>query len=446
MVGERTAVSRTWELASGARVTQVAAGPVQWKDGHGAWREFDLAIRSDTSGWSGSAGPTSVQLPAHFGSEADEPLRVSSRSGETLTMVLLGARTAKGTTDGTSVTYAGVRRDVDVRLRLIPEGLKEDVVLHSPGASRRLVYRLTLDAPGGRVATDRAGGVRIERGERLLFRIPPPLMADANGMRFQGDRFIVEQIDARTWTLTLEPDAAWLDAPARRWPVVVDPTIVADEFDSPATDNCDVLWIHSTSSSYAGFCHTYPFFETMRVGIDFSPSWRVVAFGLLRFDTLTFLPTDSVLSARLRLYRQSDFMVRQHTPIRVYGVNESWSAATMTPTMARTIMESSTFRDRSPLASFEDGPVGPMSTDVTELVQQWQRHAQTRGAQGRPNFGVQLVHADTWEPEYQPDAGCFYYYYTCDMTFIASSINPVPENRPVLEVTSMPAAPAAARS
>lgn len=71
LVDERTAESRTWEMLDGARVTQVASGPVQWKDGQGQWHDFDLAPTPAAGGWLTSNAGVDVRLPNHLdGGEA----------------------------------------------------------------------------------------------------------------------------------------------------------------------------------------------------------------------------------------------------------------------------------------------------------------------------------------------------------------------------------------
>lgn len=43
--GERTETTRAWRLKSGETVTQIAGGPVQWRDESGTWHSYDLDLR-----------------------------------------------------------------------------------------------------------------------------------------------------------------------------------------------------------------------------------------------------------------------------------------------------------------------------------------------------------------------------------------------------------------
>lgn len=437
LVGQRTAFSRTWEMPSGMRVSQVTAGPSQWRDKDGAWREYDLGLSGRPGGWSARPGKASIDLPGRLGESAAGAVRVDDGAGNSLTITLVGgAGVGLASTDGVA-SYADVLPGADVRLRAIPEGLKEDVVLHDGRSADDLVYRVTVGSEDLAIEPGAGGGLRVVSGDKAVFAIPAPTVVDAGGEPGPIGRYVLRKVDGRTWLITTVLDEKWLDDEDRVWPVVVDPTIVPDEFASPVGEDCELFQVYWTS--YGAFCGL---FEQIRVGITFTPAYPGVFYGLFRFDTLTAVQTDRIVSARLRLQRSSA-SVYIHSPIRVYPVRQQWSRASLVPDQVRSVMQNqSGFVDASSVGSFPDSPTGPITLDVTELAQDWQRHAETSGAQGRPNYGVELVHASNWEPEYQPEAGCFYAYDTCDMSIISSSTAPNPDQRPVLEVTSLPAAAA----
>lgn len=173
LAAERTPVSRTWELASGEHVTQIASAPVQWRDEHGDWHDFDLGLRQSQDGWHADAGPMAIDLPSVLDGSGDGAVRLGL-GGESLAMTLLGG-SASGSVTGEEATYRGALDGVDVRFRAIPEGLKEDVVLHGRDSARDLAYRLELGKAGATVSEGPQGGLRIERDGTLLFQIPAPV-------------------------------------------------------------------------------------------------------------------------------------------------------------------------------------------------------------------------------------------------------------------------------
>jgi hypothetical protein len=73
LVGLRTAESRTWEMPSGRRVTQVTTEPVQWRDDQGGWHDYDLSLRTKGGeGWEAHTGGVAIELPAALGRSGED--------------------------------------------------------------------------------------------------------------------------------------------------------------------------------------------------------------------------------------------------------------------------------------------------------------------------------------------------------------------------------------
>lgn len=141
------------------------------------------------------------------------------------------------------VTYPGVRPGVDLELTVVPDGVKDDIVLRSPAAADRFVFELDLEGltasinqAGDVVYTDAAGKVRAVT--------PHGFMADATwvpgtnqGARSEAVRYELSTV-AGTTSLTVVADRAWLDDPARQYPVRIDPTF----FQSTGREDDTYIW------------------------------------------------------------------------------------------------------------------------------------------------------------------------------------------------------------
>lgn len=436
-------------MPSGKNVTQIAAGPVQWKDASGAWRPFDFTLQANRHGWSGSVGAMKIRFPSRLGATSSDPVRIVGTQGDVLTMQPLSGTEATGTSSDGVLTYTSIQPGIDVQLRLTPRGVKEDVVLLHRDAPRSLAYRVNLDARDGTAVPDGRGGIRIARGDRTVFRIPPPVMFDANGVPFVGDSFAVRKVGVGSWHVMLNPNSEWLDATDRKWPVTIDPAIEEDPFTSPVSEYCRVYDYGSNLGySHGAFCGPSYFMYTGHEYLSREDGffWESLNASVLRFNTLSLVPTDRVQRATLRMYRLSGSRGYNSSPVRIYGIKEPWSAASFADwTQARRALYSDAFTDAVPIASFGPGSTGMISSDLTEIVTAWQRYSESRGQQGRPNYGVELWQADATEAEYQPEAGCGVYFNSCDLTSLAGSAQDEISWRPVLEVTSLPAAPAGSR-
>lgn len=434
LVGERTPESRTWEMPSGRRVTQISTERVQWRDGRGVWREYDLSLREAGRGWSASSGAVEIDLPGRLDRSEAGAVEVRDGAGNALSMTFLGGAGAGSVVDDVAV-YRGVSDGVDVRLRAVPEGVKEDVVLRDRGTSRELAYRLTVGSDALSIKADEAGGLLVMRGKEPVFAIPAPSLLDDAGEVGFGGRFEARHEGGRSWLVRAVLPERWLDAPKRAWPVVVDPSVL--RWEASASDDCDRATI-SSGTDLLGPYFTCNVSEWRLVGwVD--PTWTSgyqMSQWLLRFNTLTRVQTDAIDSATLRLYRGSN--ANGPGPIKVHRISSWWSASS--PAGSSDV-------DPVPSAEVPEGPEWqPVEVDLTDLVTQWRRYQHTGGQAGVPNYGVRLSmtpgggeqEGDPFRDYYTRECGVR--AFVCPNTVFASTQHSTAAQRPILEVTSWPAA------
>lgn len=433
LVSKRTIDSRTWEMPSGQHVTQIASGPVQWQDARGAWHDLDLGLRSGADGWSAAGGDVAIKLPARLDESPGGSVRVTDGQGNSLSMVLLGDPAA-GAVDGDVATYRGVLDGVDVRLQAVAGGLKEDVILRGPDASRDLVYRLTLGGDDLVIQENGEGGLRVMLGGERVFRIPAPTLVDAKGAAGPHGSFEIRKIADRSWEVSTRLDEAWLGAKDRAWPVVVDPSVLT--FNAPATDDCQRwMWFDTGNHGDGPFysCNTG---TTRNVGTT-APLFPgfVENEWMLRFNTLTLVQTDAIDSATLKVERLSS-TTSSPQQFGMHRIKSTWSAGSP-PT--------GQWMDLAPYGVTE--PVaanGQVTADVSNLVVQWRRYSQTSGASGLPNHGIYITGYGAAPAgggeEGDPPTNCN--TMPCTNTVFASAQYGTVSQRPVLEVKSWPAAPA----
>jgi RHS repeat-associated protein len=355
-------------------------------------------------------------------------------------MAFVGAAST-GSVSGDVATYRGVAKGVDLRLRALPDTLKEDVVLAGAGASRELSYRMTVNRDDLDVQEIDGGGLRVVRGDRVVFVVPAPQLVD-DAQTVSSGRFELRRDGDRSWVVSTVLPERWLDAPERAWPVTVDPSVVS--FDASATDDCWGYWSYSlgSTSGVGGACTG----TTRTVGLVYDgsdpvkPVWKFYD-QILRFDTLTVVQSDAIDSATLKLYRVSSGGTPP--PVAIRRLLPQWSSATDgkgDPIALPWQVAASNWFDPAPqAATIPAGANGPVSVDLTTLVDEWRRYQDTSGVQGFANRGVVLsqqglpVDADSrWTP-----AGAS----PSQMVF-ASATATDPTQRPVLTVRSWPRAAA----
>ena len=269
---KRDAYTRVYQMSDGTQQAVVSAGPMNYRTSSGAWAPISTAVRP-------SARPgyryqdTANTFGSFFGSTASQLVRFDAPGGGWVTIGVSGARQLRPAASGDSVTYAGVAPGVSLSYQVTPQALKERITLASPAAASSLAaLRFTVRAGGGLTpAALRDGSIALTRDGVPALTLPKPFMTDArpDASSPYGLAWSPKVAQHATWDaaahamgLTLSADSAWLRQPARRFPVVVDPTIsisptpttaqnVMIESDTPTT-NFSYLWRLSVGTSSAG--------------------------------------------------------------------------------------------------------------------------------------------------------------------------------------------------
>lgn len=336
VVGRRTETSRTVVADDGTFQTTFFDHPVNFQDANGDWQAIDTSLTPGEVPGSlrAKAGPVEVSLPATMGSD---PVRVA-KGDTSVELSLRGASGARartglpralGAPTGTAVesaaTYRGALPGVDVAYTALPEGVKEEIVLSGPQSPASYDFDLRLST--GHSAEETAeGGVSIvdaEGTERAT--LAPPFVADAS---YSPDDQVGEQPGYSTeavslriverapgWVLRLAVDSAWLAAPERTWPVVVDPTVTIPG----ATHDTYVA-----SGAYANNIYGSSTALAIQGG-----SQRIRA--LHQRDVLSFFNEPAVITgATLELYATNDTSAATRASVGVYPLTSSWSSSSAT--------------------------------------------------------------------------------------------------------------------
>ncbi|MBC7274911.1 DNRLRE domain-containing protein [Nocardioides sp.] len=231
---------------------------------------------------------------------------------------------------GSRVTVADVFGDADLDYSVGAGVLKEDIVLPNATAAPADGFTFTLDTKGlvakplaeGVKKTGEATGGAIglftsEKAKRPRLVLPAPYMTDGSDERSDAVSQVLGQTADGTTTVTITPDADWLQTKGRRFPVRVDPTIV---YAPDATDGKD-------AAIYSGDTLARPADPTIPVGVANGGLWR----GLFQFDTTAIPAGSTVYGAQLRLYMSAPH-TNQGSPVKMnaYPIAKEWDEATAT--------------------------------------------------------------------------------------------------------------------
>ncbi|MEV5969664.1 DNRLRE domain-containing protein [Streptomyces sp. NPDC051921] len=318
LTGRRTATARYWQLSDGRVQAEVSAVPTAYRAGT-SWKDIDPTVTASRTAGYPFANTTNA-ASTWFGTDPSRLLRFQAADGHPVTLGLKGAGRLTPVADDDTVTYRNAVAGADLTYQVGPGRVKENIVLGSRPAGP-VTFTFTLDAGGltPRAAKDGSIGLYGEGADPVLV-IPAAFMTDAGkdprSPYGTGYSSAVEQKLSRAgrgWQLTVTPDAKWLAAPERRYPVTIDPTISIAPTPSTAQD---------VMISSDGPTTNYDDNWRLSVGNTSTGASR----ALLRFP-LTGVPAGTRLdSADLRLYYdQTHTTTDTEVQLEAHRATQAWT-------------------------------------------------------------------------------------------------------------------------
>ncbi|SDZ41428.1 PA14 domain-containing protein [Herbiconiux ginsengi] len=239
---DRSEFDETYENPDGTSTTKVYTAPVSVQH-DGDWVPIQTDVQT-VGPWSwlgiGDAAVEDHPLePAFADSAADVDLLTLSRNGHEVSFSLQDAADAplvRGEGgDASHVEYRDVFPGTDLVYDVEKGGVKEAFRLSdAPGETGRVQWSFDVEAGGLVLKKDAAGGVAFldDAGESVM-AIPVPLMwdsADAEDGAGPAAHAITTSVlrHGDSWVVVFSADRAWLNDPARVFPVTVDPSTLAD--------------------------------------------------------------------------------------------------------------------------------------------------------------------------------------------------------------------------
>jgi len=288
---ERTATSRTFQLANGERETRIYEQPVNYRDGEGGWKPIGDQLEEAPDGEI-SNGPNdfNVTLPERLGAE---PVRLED-GGRWVSAELLGPSTEEAQLDSSTASYE-LASGTSFDFSGLANGLKEAIEIAEPSAPAS--FSFDLDASAGlapELAEDGSVTFASAAGE-VAFSLPAPLIFDSGSPQEPSTgavHYDLEPSGEGHWRLTLEADRQWLEAPARQFPVTIDPTVIVEK----SSLDCAIASWASTSS----FCGSQSYSVLGAWASYGSPDSYTRS--LLKFNTGSIPAGAEVTSATIGLY------------------------------------------------------------------------------------------------------------------------------------------------
>ncbi|SHF39945.1 hypothetical protein [Streptoalloteichus hindustanus] len=170
------------------------------------------------------AAVTDSRVPERSGPGA--VIRAQTRDGASAELEPIDFAVRDAKRDGSTAVYEGVQDGVDLKVRVLNRGFKQDLVLHKAPSKPEWKYRLRV-AANLEPKPEKDGSIAVKDGAgKARLVIPAPTVWDASGM--EPVREPVSQRlerDDKGWLVVLSVDSKWLSTQGRKYPVTVDPAL-----------------------------------------------------------------------------------------------------------------------------------------------------------------------------------------------------------------------------
>ncbi|MDI5982922.1 sugar-binding protein, partial [Amycolatopsis magusensis] len=264
-LSERTETSTTWVNKDGSLTSEIAAGPIRFRDAAtGEWRNVDVALTEAVDGSvSSKAHPRGLRLAGKSGKKAAS--LAAAKSAPATDLVTLGegdqaitlqwrGGLPKPVLDGTRATYENAVPGADVVVEATRTGFEQFVEVKAKPAAG-FSYTLPLRTKGLKVTQQADGSVLFtDKKSKKTATMPAPVMWDATVDKASGEHTHRAKVGLKVVKakggvdLVITPDAKFLADPATKYPVTVDPSTstLGNLFDTYVQQGETVDWSNDT--------------------------------------------------------------------------------------------------------------------------------------------------------------------------------------------------------
>ncbi|MGZ3143072.1 LamG-like jellyroll fold domain-containing protein [Lentzea chajnantorensis] len=312
LADRRTETSRTFGNADGTETTEVSQEPINHRGPDGSWAPVDPSLVAAGGGWRNASDSVDIRLAA--AADATPLVRYALDGDHELGFSLRGSAASAGQVSGSSVTYPAVQPRVDLRFDVSAGTVKESIVLHSADTPRTFDFPLHLKGLTPRISN---GNLELTgRDGKVAAVVPAGFMVDAHdgpagGVQSKGVRY---ELAGQVLRVTL--DDAWLRDPARKYPVVVDPTVTTPE-------SGHTMYVQRVGSSSNT---SYSDGAQLRAGTVVDNGTRINAATYLDFSGIeNTLRNHRIFGATLGLTNEWSYSCGAR-PVSVHPVTQGWNA------------------------------------------------------------------------------------------------------------------------
>lgn len=241
VVEKRDEYTKVYKKSDGSYTALVSKSPIHHFD-NGVWEEINNTLISENSSYTNISNAFNVLFPKTISDDSQITVEangselsfsvdnISSSNGSvendvaTFDTAVESAENALANTQS-SVKYESVNEGTDIQYTVLPNAIKENVIVSSKGDLKGS-YSFIITAGELSYTLKDDGSIDFSDGSEIKFSIPRPVMTDSKYNVSYDIGVAVSDNGDGTVTLTYTPSAAWTDSNDRVYPINIDPAIV----------------------------------------------------------------------------------------------------------------------------------------------------------------------------------------------------------------------------
>ncbi|WP_421379616.1 DNRLRE domain-containing protein [Bacillus salacetis] len=364
----RTANGSTFVNSDLSYTTDIHTGAVHYKDSQGKYHPIENKLKKidekDKKGFKYKSDKNQFSVEFAEKVKKNSELVSISFGKEKLGFILQNAqREADVELEENNVLYKNVFNDTDIKYSLLPDGLKEDIVLHSKDSQSEF----TFDIIGSLIAKQSGKNIEFYNNEnKMIWVMTPPFMEDAKEVFSHDIEYTLVESSNKKQSIQLKIDKEFINDPDRAFPILVDPTV---NLGGSASNTLDSYVMQDYPS--------YNYYTSTDLRTGYADSTGVTRSYMDFTNSLPNLNGGLLVKAELKAYRFSNGYNTINTNLYAQRVSSSWGVNTVTWNNQPSIDTTKTYGSTA-----VNGTLGWATLNITELVDKWY--------DGTANHGVVL--------------------------------------------------------
>ncbi|WP_201714655.1 DNRLRE domain-containing protein [Rossellomorea arthrocnemi] len=352
----RTINGKTYKNSDLSYTTDVHTGAVHYKDSEGMLQPIENEVKEikGSKGQEFKLKSEKNKFSVDFAEKVKKNKELVSITlgKERVGFILQNAQKEAGVLlEENKVEYHNVFKDTDIKYTLLPEGLKEDIILNTKEGQTEYIFSIT----GSLTAIQRGRNIEFYNKEnKLVWLMTPPYMEDAKGVFSHAIGYSLIE-NGNKQSIHLKVNKEYVQDPERAFPIIIDPTV---NLGGSSSNTLDTYVMQDYPS--------YNYYNSVDLRTGYADSTGITRSYMNFSNSLPALNGGLLVKAELKAYKFSNGYNTINTNLYAQRVSSAWSVNSVTWNSQPSIDTTKSYGS-TPV----NGGDGWATLNVTDLVNKW---------------------------------------------------------------------------